>query len=313
MSDSNATTKVRENMPTLVSVIIPSYNSAHYLADAVRSVFGQTYSALECIVIDDGSTDNTDDVLSELLTQYPSLKTARKANGGLSSARNSGLRLCSGGLISFLDADDVLLPDKIERQVSFLNAHPDEDFVYGDYLVVTEALRPEAVFAAETPRGLAQLDAFCYRNWFAPMAPLIRRAVTDKVGEFDEKLAAAEDWDYWIRCVKVARISYLAGPVALYRQHGGQMSRDYSRMRRGCVQVATKNFLNDRRRLRMAMSAIEFTHAKNLWKQRARSASLLTLMKFAYWSHFGVHMGGILRQLKAITQSQLKPLASSRS
>ncbi|MDR3727251.1 MAG: glycosyltransferase [Terracidiphilus sp.] len=300
-------------MPPLVSVIIPSYNSAHYLADAVRSVFAQTYSALECIVIDDGSTDHTDDVLRELLAQYAGLKTARKANGGLSSARNAGLRLCSGSLVSFLDADDVLLSDKIERQVSFLNAHLEVDLVYGDYLVVTETLQPVAVFAAEMPRGLDPLDAFCYTNWFAPMVPLIRRAVTDKVGEFDEELPAAEDWDYWIRCVKIARVSYLAGPVAVYRQHDSQMSRDYSRMRRGCVQVATKNFREDRRRLRMAMAAIEFTHAKYLWKQRARCASLVTLMKFAFCNRFGLHMWSVLQQLRAITQSHVRPLASTRS
>jgi glycosyltransferase involved in cell wall biosynthesis len=313
LSESNTANEARENMFPLVSVIIPSYNSAHYLADAVRSVFAQTYSALECIVINDGSTDYTDEVLRELQAQYPGLKIVLKANGGVSAARNTGLRLCSGNLISFLDADDVLLPDKLERQVSFLNTHPNVDFVYGDYLVVTETLRPVAVFAAEPPRGLDALDAFCYRNWLAPMVPLIRRTVVDRAGEFDEELAFAEDWDYWIRCVKIARISYLAGPVAVYRQHSGQVSRDYLRMRHGCVRVATKNFREDRRRLRMAMAAIEFTHAKYLWKKRARCASLVTLMKFAFCNRFGLHMGSILQQLRAITQSRVRPLESIRS
>src|SRR6202043_2887262 len=102
---------------------------------------------------------------------------------------------------------------------------PDVGFVYSDYFVVMENLLPSAVFSAEMPRNLDPLDAFCYRNWFNPLVTLIRRKVIDEVGDFDETLDVAEDWDYWIRCAKVARMEYLAGPVALYRQHCGQLHR----------------------------------------------------------------------------------------
>src|ERR1035438_7707365 len=142
------------NMLPLVSVIIPAFNSARYLADAVESVFAQTYSEVECIVIDDGSTDHTNELLKELLKVHPGLKTARKTNGGPSSARNMGLRESTGDFISFLDADDALIPDKIERQVAFLNAHPDVGIVYGDCLIATETLRPVELYTAEMPREL---------------------------------------------------------------------------------------------------------------------------------------------------------------
>jgi glycosyltransferase involved in cell wall biosynthesis len=282
------------------------------LADAVESVFAQTYSALECIVVDDGSTDETNEVLEKLQTLYPCLKTAKKTNGGPSSARNVGLRLCSGNLISFLDADDVLIPEKIERQVKFLSAHPDVGVVYGDYLVVTEDLHPIAVFVAEMPQKLDSIDAFCYRNWFNPLVPLIRRTVIEQVGEFDEALAVAEDWDFWIRCAKVARMSYLAGPVAFYRQHGAQMHRQHFRMRSACIQVAEKCFRETHKRFRIAMAGIEWTHARYLWKQRERLASVLALMNFALKWRCGLRRGSICGQLEAISKSQLEPLPPGR-
>lgn len=295
-------------MLPLVSVVIPSFNCARFLPDAVQSVFAQTYPALECIVVDDGSTDRTHDVIKELLVRHPRLQFVAKANGGPSSARNLGLRLCSGSLVALLDADDVWLPDKIERQFAFLERHPEVGLVYSDYLLATEGLRPFAVFAAEMPRGVDPLDSFCYRNWFNPLVTLIRRDVMDAVGEFDEAIAVAEDWDYWIRCAKVARIAYLAGPVALYRQHGGQIHRDHLRMRSACIQVAGKNFSGNRKRLKAAMAAIELTHAKYLWRQRERMASLLTLVNCAFRNHLGLGMRSMLRQLEVIGQSQLKPL-----
>jgi len=301
-----------KNMPPLVSVIIPSFNCAQYLADAVRSVFGQTYSALECVVIDDGSTDHTSDVLEELLTHYPLLKVAKKVNGGLSSARNMGLRLCSGSYLSFLDADDVLLPDKIEPQVKVFNANPEVDLVYGDYLIASEKLDALAVFVAEMPRELDPFDAFCFRNWFGPMVPLIRRRLSDKIGEFDEQLAAAEDWDYWIRCAKIARIAYLPGPVALYRQHGCQMSKNYSRMRNACIQVANKNFRWNWKKLKMAMALIELTHAKQLWRDKRRVASSAALMRYVIGGLCGLHFGCIVSQLEALRQSQLKPVVRAK-
>lgn len=295
-------------MLPLVSAIIPAFNSARYLADAVDSVFSQTYPRVECIVIDDGSTDHTPDLLQELLKAHPGLKTERKTNGGLSSARNMGLRVCSGDLISFLDADDALLPDKLERQVAFLNEHPEVGIVYGDCLISTETLRPVELYMAEMPRGLEPIDALCYRNWFGPMVPLVRRTVTDRVGEFDEQLAAAEDWDYWIRCAKVTRMSYLEGAVSHYRQHAGQMHRDYFQMRHACLQVATKQFGGDPGRLGRARAAIQWTHAKYLWSRREVTSTAFALAKLAVMGGFGNQVQFVTGPLERFVKSQLRPL-----
>lgn len=298
-------------MTMLVSVIIPAYNSARFLADAVRSVFAQTYSVRECIVVDDGSTDNTKEVLEKLLALYPLLKAARQANGGPSSARNLGMRLCSGDVVSFLDADDVLLPDKIERQVRFLEDHPHVGMVYGDYLVVKDDLQPLAFFRAAMPRRMHPLDALAYRNWFNPLVTLIRRSVLEQVGDFDESLAAAEDWDYWIRCAKLVPMAHLGGAVALYRQHPSQVHRNYSRMRESCIRVIMKHFSEDHARLRGAMAAIDLKDVRYFWREGEFSAGLASLMRYALKDRFGLRAGSIWRQLGAIAQSQLRPLPST--
>jgi glycosyltransferase involved in cell wall biosynthesis len=295
-------------MPPLVSVIIPAFNCAKYLADAVESVFAQTYSAIECIVIDDGSTDHTNELIQGLFKLHPGLKTARKTNGGPSSARNMGLRESSGDFISFLDDDDVFLPDKIERQVAFLEAHPDVGLVYSDSLIATETLQPVEMYTAEMPRDLEPIDALCYRNWFSLTVALIRRTITDRVGDLDEGIAGADDWDYWIRCAKVARISYLAGAVSLYRKHTGQMHHDYFGMRRACIQVAAKQFSDDPYRLRGAMAAIQWTHAKYLWSRRDKTATALALAKFAIMDGFGSHVRYISGPLERLVKSRVKPL-----
>jgi glycosyltransferase involved in cell wall biosynthesis len=307
--DAESTTNSpHKTMPPLVSVIIPSYNSARFLAEAVKSAFAQTYTSLECIVVDDGSTDNTDEVLQQLVSCYPSLRTAKKTNGGPSSARNLGLRLCRGDAVSFLDADDVLLPGKIESQVNFLEDHPEVGLVYGDYLIVTENLHAFALFTAEMPRKLHPLDALCYRNWFNPLVPLIRRSVIEAVGEFDEGLPVAEDWDYWIRCAKVTRMSYVSKAVAMYRQHSGQLHRDHAGMRDACIRVIHKHFCQDPIRLRVAMAAIDFKDAKYYWHKRDCCASFLAVMRYALRGRLGISAGRIWQQFKAMTHSQLEPL-----
>lgn len=302
--DEDATEK--RSMPPLVSVIIPTFNSARFLSDAVRSAFVQTYPAVECLIIDDGSTDHTADVIAHLKEQYPQLRAFRKTNGGPSSARNLGLKFCCGSMIAFLDADDMLLPDKIERQVASLEQHPEVGVVYGDYLLAREDMHPVALFSAEMPPGLTPLDALCYRNWFNPVVTLIRKTVVEQVGEFDEEIPVGEDWDYWIRCATVTRFVHLKGPVAVYRQHESQIHRDHLRMKTSCIQVAKKNF-HSGSRLRTAMASIHLTEAKYLWRRRERVASALALLKSTVEAWLGLP-GCLPKRVGFVFYSQLRSL-----
>jgi glycosyltransferase involved in cell wall biosynthesis len=116
----------------LVSVVIPCYNQAHFLGEAIESVLAQRHPRLEVIVVDDGSPDDT----SEVAARYPGVRCVRQENQGLSAARNAGLRHSGGEYVVFLDADDRLLPEAIEAGLRGFEAHPECAFVYGDYRVI---------------------------------------------------------------------------------------------------------------------------------------------------------------------------------
>ncbi len=119
-------------MKSHVSIIIPCYNQAHFLPDAINSLKSQTMGNWECIIVNDGSTDNTTDVAEKLAQTDTRIRVINQANKGLSGARNSGLKAANGEMLQFLDADDMLERDKLKAQVEFLHANPDIDIVFGD-------------------------------------------------------------------------------------------------------------------------------------------------------------------------------------
>ena len=153
-----------------------------------------------------------------------------KPNGGLSSARNAGIIAASGDAMCFLDADDILLPDKLDRQVQFLRQFPGCDLVYSDYYVGDSALTP-LLLASCNPGQTDVHEYLLYRNRFAPLCPLIRSSLVKSTGGFDELLRAAEDWDYWICAAQRGRFCYLTGPVGVYRTHPDQMHNNHVLMR----------------------------------------------------------------------------------
>ncbi len=117
---------------TLVSVIVPTYNYGHFIGQALKSMQAQTYPHWECVVVDDGSTDDTAEVVARFSDSDRRIKFLRQKNLRQAAARNNGLRNSSGQYVQFLDADDLLEPRKLERQVEYLERHPEVDIVYGD-------------------------------------------------------------------------------------------------------------------------------------------------------------------------------------
>src|SRR5262245_60592888 len=117
-----------------VSIVIPCYQQAHFLSDAVESVVAQTFTDWACVIVNAGSTDNTSEVARQLIGRYPGrgIRLVEKNNGGLADARNAGIRQSRGGCILPLDADDMLHPDYLRETVAALDAHPDHDIVYVD-------------------------------------------------------------------------------------------------------------------------------------------------------------------------------------
>jgi glycosyltransferase involved in cell wall biosynthesis len=229
----------------IVSVIIPAYNYAQYLKKAIDSVLAQTYREYEIIVVNDGSTDNS----TEILNEYKGLVyVISQANAGLSAARNSGLNIARGEYIAFLDADDYWYPNALSEMVAYLQKNKRKSLVAGSWCVVDESgaiiKRPQnynSQIRAEI--GFDFYRALTFSDLFPIHALLIKRQCFETAGFFDTELKAMEDWDMWLR---IAKCGYKAGlidtPVACYRIHSGSMSLNIPRMERAFHDVLNKVF-----------------------------------------------------------------------
>lgn len=226
-------------MSDLVSVIIPAYNQGHFLAEAVDSVLAQTYTEVEVIVVDDGSTDNTVDV-AQAYTD-PRVRYVYKENGGLSSARNEGLRHAQGAYIAYLDSDDCFLPDKLTILLGAIAREPELGFVAGQTIPVDEhGNHVGKLFDTPLPSNLKEL---LLGNPLHVGSVLVRRSWQDQVGFFDETLRSYEDWDMWLRLAQAGcRMLYVPLPVSLYRFHTAQMTRDGRQMTTATFAVLDKLF-----------------------------------------------------------------------
>ncbi|MEJ7663693.1 MAG: glycosyltransferase [Hymenobacter sp.] len=194
----------------IVSVIIPCYNYGWILMETLNSVLDQTYSAWECIVVDDGSSDNTKQIVEEYSRRDCRIKYVFQPNKGMSAARNTGVRESGGDYIQFLDADDLLVPTKLELQVAFLNSSPEIDLTYGDVryfrhenseiLSRSFNMNDEKWMVEVEGYGPKLLNALVAGNIMVMNAPLLRRSLLLKVGPFCEHIRYMEDWEFWVRC-----------------------------------------------------------------------------------------------------------------
>lgn len=190
--------------------MIPSYSAAAFVREAVDSALAQTYKNFEVIVVDDGSTDNT----KELLTPYIKAGKIRymyQRNGGLSAARNTGIKNAKGEYIALLDADDIFLPRKLEEQVAYLEAHPDCDISYCDLYHFWDE-EPDALLklAYTYYSGDEVLPNLVKVNSIAPGTMVLRKSVFDRWGLFNESFRRSEDLEFLVRILsKGARIMFL--------------------------------------------------------------------------------------------------------
>jgi glycosyltransferase involved in cell wall biosynthesis len=229
-----------------VSAVIPTYNYARYVADAVESALAQCLPGLEVVVVDDGSTDATADVLRRFGGR---IRYVRQENRGLSAARNTGIRVARGRYLAFLDSDDLWLPGKLSEQAAWLDAEPEVGLVYGEALIVDERSTEEPTLHshwAPHPSGWVW-PALVRQNVVPSPTPMVRREVFERVGPFDETLTACEDWDMWIRVSRVCPFAYVDRVVAKYRRHHANMSLDYERMMANGLRVLEKAFASPRR------------------------------------------------------------------
>jgi len=206
-----------------VSVIIPVYNGEKYIEEALESVFTQTFQDFEVIVINDGSTDGTEQRLAKY---FPRIRYLLQDNQGQSASRKVGLELAKGSLIAFLDADDVWLPKKLERQVEFTHTHPE----YGIVTTDQECFRGDEV-VCPSYKGLFEiangfiLEKIIFGHWISASAALIRRECFDKVEFYSsEPPEFSEDWLMWMQIAAYYPVHFIDEVLVRRRLHAANAS-----------------------------------------------------------------------------------------
>jgi glycosyltransferase involved in cell wall biosynthesis len=225
-----------------VSVVVPVFNGASYLSDAISSVLSQTVREIEVIVVDDGSTDTSADVIAGHALRDRRIVEIRQENRGLPAARNAGVQLARADLVAFLDADDVWLPEKLARQLAHLEANSacQACFTYAEEVdnslrLITpwSALEAKYGLALVRPEHLVEHGNLVVGSGSSVLA--LTRSVHE-VGGFDERMVAAEDLDLWYRLALRAPVQAVPEVLVRIRRSPGQMQSDYSRVLRGRIQ-----------------------------------------------------------------------------
>ncbi|MBU2955621.1 glycosyltransferase [Marinobacter sp. F3R08] len=212
---------------TTVSVVTPTYNRARFLPDAIESVLAQTHSDFELIVWDDGSDDDTREVLEPYLADSR-VRYFYQENQGQSYARNHALEHASGDYIAFLDSDDLWAPDKLEKQLAFLLANPEVDIVHGDEAMIDEDGKVTSL--ANMRRYSGRITRYLLADNSVSIATvLVRRRCFVEMGGFDTSVGVADDYELWLRFSARYLFHYEPGIVASYRVMSEQISSDKRR------------------------------------------------------------------------------------
>jgi glycosyltransferase involved in cell wall biosynthesis len=227
-------------MNAAVSVLIPCYNQARYLPAAVHSVQAQSMADWEVIIINDGSTDNTDMVAKQLTDSR--IHYVLQSNQGLAAARNTGIGLARGEYLVFLDSDDELEPQFLQIGLEILNADQSLAGIYcrNYHIDEQENVLPEigghVIARADFRRRMLE------GGFFPPHAVIIRAAIAHEVGLFDTNLSGEADWDFWLRVSERHQMEGVNKPLVRYRVHSASMSTDLAHMRADCFAVLGKHF-----------------------------------------------------------------------
>jgi glycosyltransferase involved in cell wall biosynthesis len=205
----------------LVSVVVPAYNAERFLRACLESVAAQTYLNYEVIVVDDGSTDST----PEIVAAFPAFRYVCRENGGVSAARNTGVAASTGELLAFIDSDDLWLPERLATQVAFLQAHPEVDLVFCHQLLALEE-------GAEVPRGYTHPSQGADPS-YVPSAWLVRAESYQRVGAWGERYRFGQDTDWLARAKDAGLTTFLMPDVLVYkRAHATNLSNQTANLHR---------------------------------------------------------------------------------
>jgi glycosyltransferase involved in cell wall biosynthesis len=266
-------------MEQLVSVVLPTHNRARWVGRAIASVLGQTHRAVELLVVDDGSDDETAEVVSRFGDRIRLLSQPR---AGAYAARNLALHHATGDFVAFIDSDDAWHPTRLEAQLPLM-ARPEVGLVFGDaVLAPPRRRRPRTCFEITPPRRGRVLDHFAWGNFVPTSTVLVRRSCLEEVGGFPTAHDLSGDYLTWFRIAQRYELDYVSRPVADYTVHAGGVSSDLGRSLQARIELFGR----------------ELSHADD-----AAARSVLTRLVF----NLGLHIG--LAAARRRTHSVRRPWA----
>lgn len=253
-----------------ISIIIPVYNRTALLTRAVQSVLAQSYRNFELIIIDDGS----DVDVSKYLPLDQRIMLVRQKHRGVSAARNRGIKLAKGEYLCFLDSDDYWLPEKLKKQLAYLQRHPEFSIAQTEEIWIRNGKRVNAM-KKHAKSGGDIFERSLELCLISPSAVIIKKKLLDKVGLFDETLPACEDYDLWLRITAKQAVGLLSEPlIEKYGGHSDQLSRFYPIMDRFRVK-SLRNLLRhgqlNNRQKKQAQAVLaqkSLVIAKGAWRRK---------------------------------------------
>ncbi len=262
-----------------VTVILSVFNCQRWVKSAVRSILTQTFTDFELICVNDGSTDGSLQILEQLAKEDARVRIITQPNGGVAVAGNSGLQHARGKYIARLDSDDIALPDRLQKQVAFMDAHPEVVLLGTAYELIDDADR--LLTTHHQPTTDRELQALCLSGLIpiAHTSCMYRREDAARVGNYDTYFQSAEDLDLYLRLGEVGKMACLPEVLARYRQHSSSLSESkqqlqIDRMRDAC----------ERAWARRGLTQVEFK--AKAWRATGdRTSRFEQFIRFGWWAY----------------------------
>jgi glycosyltransferase involved in cell wall biosynthesis len=290
----------------LVSIVIPLFNKLDWIPQTINSVVNQTYKNWECIIIDDGSTDGSFELVTSLTEKIPgNWRIVRQLNGGQSVARNRGLEISSGEYVALLDADDVWFPEKLSRQVEFLNTNKDVDLLFTSYVIFEDSLtKPFRYIRFKRAEDMIlrwlQMLGF---GGLIESTGMVRRSFFEKHGYFDLNLSTSSGLDVSLRGLLNSKVAVLDSALVGYRLSDNQWHKKLDELSNNCFELSDRygHKFGSRKKIRSIQEAY---FRWNLCRGKGKEVLLRELIS----SIFRLDPTGI-RMLNALVLRNLKSLA----
>jgi glycosyltransferase involved in cell wall biosynthesis len=280
----------------LVSIVIPAYNAVRFLSDTLGSVFSQSFQDFEILVVNDGSTDETEEML---LGYGDKIRYLPKLNGGVSSARNYGIEMAEGKYVAFLDADDVWMPEKLEKQIALMEANSEIGLCYAATQKVDEELNylssiPANAFSDYTEALLLNLNIVAG----SCSSAVVRRDVLSRTTGFDSQFTTYADWELWLRLSLLTKFAPLPEELVKYRVVAGSMSSKPHVTKKDALGVLEKFF-----------TLPNLPEKYKTLRERTFSNHLMIVAgEFLHNRNFSESLGCMLQAIKLYPRNIIRPL-----